>query len=265
MSKVRFSDTNGHIIEIERVQYTISDTFSYEDSGDIKKSIKIDVDGWMKRSEIKNYLIWSSMDGGATIKRNYSGKISFIDAGTPYLAIKDVYIMSIDETSETWREWGKVKISFSNEGMHSSDSAVVKFTDTVGKKSVDIYNAQLNIIPSVIRKNFMTVPHWAGSFHQETGYEITRIILNGIIPYDSCSFPENIISCFEQFYEENDVYVPAEGDLSDFVTGFNELKIGSVFIENASLVWNIERKIINVNVSFVGPHQDVKTPDSSQG
>lgn len=253
MSSAKFTeDGSDRSVEIKRLQYTISDTISFEDSGVLKKSIKVDIEGWMKRSEIKNYKIWSSQDGGETVKRNKKGTLVFTDSGE-YMKIKDVYILSIEETSETWREWGQVKISFSNEGMDSSDKTVIKF-----RGSIDIYNAQLSITPSVLRKNSFTVPTWNGSFYQETGYDITRVVLNGIIPYDSCLFPESIISEFEWFRKDGDVMVPHEGDLSEFISGVDNLKIGNVFIENASLVWNIERKVIQVNVSFVGPHQDVK-------
>lgn len=253
MSSAKFTeDGSSRSVEIKRLQYTISDTISFEDSGVLKKSIKVDVEGWMKRSEIKNYEIWSSKDGGETVKRNKKGTLVFTDSGE-YMRIKDVYILSIEETSETWREWGQVKISFSNEGMDSSDKTVIKF-----RGSVDIYNAQLSITPSVLRKNSFTVPTWNGSFYQETGYDITRVVLNGIIPYDSCSFPESIISKFEWFETDGNIKIPHEGDLSDFISGVDNLNIGNVFIENASLVWNIEKKVIQVNVSFVGPYQDVK-------
>ena len=57
--------------------------------------------------------------------------------------------------------------------------------------------------------------------------------------------------------------IPEENSLSYFVRGIGDnLDIGNVFIESASLVWNIERKVIQVNVSFVGPHQDVKKASS---
>lgn len=251
MSQVTFTE-GTHSITIKRVQYTISDTVSFEESSTLKKSVKIDVEGWMKRTEIDSYKAWSY--DGTNIKRNMSGAIAFSDGyGSDYMSIKDVYIMSIEETSETWREWGQVKVSFSNEGMATSDSSVVSF-----KGEVDIYNAQLSITPSVLRKNFYTVPTWNGSFYQDTGYDITRVVLNGIIPYDSCSFPETIISKFESFYEDGDLMIPEENSLSSFIHGIGDnLDIGKVFIESASLVWNIERKVIQVNVSFVGPHQDV--------
>lgn len=251
MSKATFTE-NGKTIEIKRLQYTISDTISFEDSGILKKSVTIDIEGWMKRAEIQNYNIWSSQDGGTTISRNCKGKLVFND-GSDYMEINDVYIISIEETSETWREWGQVKITFSNEGMDSSDRAVIKFRDLV-----DIYNAQISITPSVLRKNSFTIPTWNGSFYQDTGYDITRVVLNGIIPYDSCEFPESIIQKFEWFKEENGLMIPQEGDLSTFITGVDNLDIGSVFMESASLVWNIEKKTIQVNVSFVGPHQDIK-------
>lgn len=255
MSQVTFTE-GTRSITIKRVQYTISDTVSFEESSTLKKSVKIDVEGWMKRTEIDSYKAWSY--DGTNIKRNMSGTIVFSDgSGSGYMSIKDVYIMSIEETSETWREWGQVKVSFSNEGMATSDSSVVSF-----KGEVDIYNAQLSITPSVLRKNFYTVPTWNGSFCQDTGYDITRVVLNGIIPYDSCEFPESIIQKFEWFKEENGVTIPQEGDLSTFITGVDNLDIGSVFIESASLVWNIERKTIQVNVSFVGPHQDVAKASS---
>ena len=250
MSTATFTE-NGRTIEIKRLQYTISDTISFEDSSTLKKSVTIDIEGWMKRTEIQNYSIWSSQDGGTTIKRNGNGKLVFND-GDNYMEINDVYIISIEETSETWREWGQVKITFSNEGMDSSDKAVIKFRD------LDIYNAQISITPSVLRKNSFTIPTWNGSFYQDTGYDITRVVLNGIIPYDSCEFPESIIQKFEWFKEENGIMIPQEGDLSTFITGVDNLDIGSVFIESASLVWNIEKKTIQVNVSFVGPHQDIK-------
>lgn len=250
MSQVKFTE-GTHLITIKRVQYTISDTVSFEESSTLKKSVKIDVEGWMKRTEIDSYKAWSY--DGTNIKRNMSGKISFSDdSGSDYMSIKDVYIMSIEETSETWREWGQVKVSFSNEGMATSDSSVVSF-----RKEVDIYNAQLSITPSILRKNFYTVPTCNGSFYQETGYDITRVVLNGIIPYDSCEFPKSIIEKFEWFDEKNGVMIPREDDLSSFITGVDSLGIGNVFIESASLVWNIERKTIQVNVSFVGPHQDI--------
>lgn len=249
MSKAIFTE-NGRTIEIKRLQYTISDTISFEDSGILKKSVTIDIEGWMKRTEINNYKIWSSQDGGTTIKRNAKGELVFND-GSDYMTIRDVYIMSIEEMSETWREWGQVKVTFSNEGMDSSDRAVIKFRD------LDIYNAQISITPSVLRKSSFTVPTWNGSFYQDTGYDITRVNLSGIIPYDSCDFPEDIIHKFEWFKTENNIKVPQEGDLSTFITGVSNLNIGKVFIEGASLVWNIEKKIIQVNVSFVGPHQDI--------
>lgn len=253
MSKVVFTE-GGHSITIKRVQYTISDTVSFEESSALKKSIRVDVEGWMKRTEIQNYDAWSSKDSGNTVTRNKIGSISFKDdSGGEYMSINDVYILSIEETSETWREWGQVRVSFSNEGMPSSDSSVIKF-----RNSVDIYNAQLSITPSVLKKNFYTVPLWNGSFYQETGYDITRVVLNGVIPYDSCEFPESIISKFEPFTSVCNVKVPQEGSLSDFISGTGSLNIRKVFIESASLVWNIERKTIQVNVSFVGPHQDVK-------
>lgn len=251
MSQVTFTEGN-HSITIKRVQYTISDAVSFEESSTLKKSVKIDVEGWMKRTEIDSYDVWSY--DGADIKRNMSGTLSFSDGTGEYMSIKDVYIMSIEETSETWREWGQVKVSFSNEGMATSDSSVVSF-----KGEVDIYNAQLSITPSVLRKNFYTVPTWNGSFYQETGYDITRVVLNGIIPYDSCDFPETIISKFENFTTKGNLEIPEENSLSYFIHGIGDnLNIGNVFIESASLVWNIERKVIQVNVSFVGPHQDVK-------
>lgn len=254
MSKVVFTE-GTHSITIKRVQYTISDAVSFEDSSVLRKSVKIDVEGWMKRTEINSYKVWSY--DGTNIKRNMSGIIEFTDdTGSVYMSIKDIYIMSIEETSETWREWGQVKVSFSNEGMVTSDSSVVSF-----KGKIDIYNAQLSITPSVLRKNFYTVPTWNGSFYQETGYDITRVVLNGTIPYDSCEFPETIISEFESFVIKDNLMIPEENNLSYFVRGIGDnLDIGSVFIESASLVWNIERKVIQVNVSFVGPHQDVKKP-----
>lgn len=255
MSQVTFTEGN-HSITIKRVQYTISDAVSFEESSILKKSIKIDVEGWMKRTEINSYNVWSY--DGTNIKRNVSGTITFSDGSGDYMSIKDVYIMSIEETSETWREWGQVKVSFSNEGMITSDSSVVSF-----KGEIDIYNAQLSITPSVLRKNFYTVPTWNGSFYQETGYDITRVVLNGIIPYDSCDFPETIVSKFESFVKKDNLMIPEENSLSYFIHGIGDnLNIGNVFIESASLTWNIERKVIQVNVSFVGPHQDVKKASS---
>ena len=88
-------------------------------------------------------------------------------------------------------------------------------------------------------------------------------MLNGTIPYDSCEFPETIISEFESFVIKDNLMIPEENNLSYFVRGIGDnLDIGNVFIESASLVWNIERKVIQVNVSFVGPHQDVKKASS---
>lgn len=253
MSSAKFKeDGSNRYIEIKRLQYTISDTISFEDSGILKKSVKVDIDGWMKRSEIANYNMWSSQDGGNTVKRNKKGTLTFID-GDDYMEIKDVYIVSIEETSETWRECGQVRISFSNEGMSSSDNTVIKF-----RGMVDIYNAQISITPSVLRKNSFTVPMWNGSFYQDTGYDITRVVLNGVIPYDSCSFPSEIIEYFEWFDKKGNLIIPHEAHLSDFISGVDNLNIDKVFIDNASLTWNIERKIIQVTVSFVGPHQDVK-------
>jgi hypothetical protein len=257
MSKVVFEDNNGHRIEIKRVQYTLSDSLNCEDSGIVKGSMNVEVTGWMRRTEIKNYQAWS-YDGkkDTTIKRNTIGDINFYDtSGGHYLTVENVFIMSIEETSETWREWGQVKATFSNEGMLTDASNVVLFRD-----SITIYNAQVTVVPSILKKNIYTVPIWNGSFTQEMGYDNTKVTLTGIIPYDSCEFPEEIVALFEPYIEENGVYIPMEGDLSDFITNktVSNLNIGSVFIENATLSWNMSRKIISVSVMFSGPHQDLK-------
>ena len=67
MSKVVFTE-GTHSITIKRVQYTISDAVSFEDSSVLRKSVKIDVEGWMKRNEINSYKVWSY--DGTNIKRN---------------------------------------------------------------------------------------------------------------------------------------------------------------------------------------------------
>lgn len=265
MSRVFFKDSDNHKINIKRVQYTVSDSINYEETGVAKRGIKIEVQGWMKREEIKSYLAWSNKGNASLLQRNRKGTLSFIDdmssdeQGNSYMTVNDVYIVSIEETSETWREWGQVNVAFQNEGMFSGDSIIAKFG--TGANTVDIYNVQLNIQPSVIRKNMTTIPHWNGSFYQETGYEVTRIYLNGIIPWDSCSFPESIVSAFELFDKDGDVLIPTEGSIYDFFQDLKPgsgLKIDKIFIESANLTWFVEKKVIQVNVCFVGPHQTVK-------
>lgn len=255
MSIAIFTDSVGHTITMSRLQYTISDSFISDNHSIVKRGIHVDIQSWAKREEVNSYQAWST-NGGVTT-RNRIGKLEFQDdSGDPYMTINNVYITSIEEMSVTWREWGQVNVSFQNEGMFNGDVGVMTFTSTGG--SVEIYNSTLSIQPAVLRKNHMTVPHWNGSFYQETGYDITRIQLSGVIPYDSCVFPESIIGIFECFVVgENGVLIPQEGSLSSFLPGIENININHVFIENASLVWNIERKTIQVNVSFVAPHQDI--------
>lgn len=255
MSEAVFTDSVGHTITLSRLQYTISDSFTYETHGIVRRGIRIDIQSWAKRVEVESYRTWSHNDGITT--RNRVGKIVFSDirGGQPYMTIENVYIVSIEETSVTWREWGQVNVIFQNEGMFTGDVGFLRFDGNRG--SVDIYNSVLNIQPSSLRKNHITIPHWNGSFYQDTGYEITRVQLSGIIPYDSCTFPEQIISIFEYFDTERGVQIPHEGPLTDFLPDVKNINIKNVFIENASLSWSIEKKIIQVNVSFVAPHQDL--------
>ena len=257
MSRVRFFDSSGHEVSLDRVKYTISDSLSMDTSGSLKRGITIEVNSWMKRKEVKNFLAWSNKGQYGVLQRNIVGTIQFIDIDDNiYMTARNVYIISISEESETWREWGQIKIVFSNDNMHTDDYVVLKFVGNNG--SVDIYNANLNIFPSVIRKNITQIPNWNGSFYQETGYEITRIQLSGIIPWDSCDFPERIVSCFECLKLENNVLIPVEGKITDFLPDLKGIYIDNVFVESASLVWTIEKKTIQVNVSFVAPHQDIK-------
>lgn len=276
MSYATFTENSNssRTITMKNLQYTISDTVTSDDNSVFRKGITINIQSWAKRSEVANYLAWSDMGQKNTLKRNRVGTLTFSDfsgGSGGYMTINDVYIVSIEETSETWREWGQVNITFQNDNMITSSSAHTQF---VGNgTTVDIYNVRLNISPSTIRKNHNTIPHWNGSFYQETGYEITRVQLSGVIPYDSCDFPEKIISAFECFYVENNCLIPIEGPITTFLPelkfdGTGQLKnnnsngkdlpgINNVFVERASLNWNIEKKIINVNVSFVGPHQKI--------
>lgn len=259
MSIAIFTDIAGHTITMKRLQYTISDSFTSDNNGIVKRGIRIDIQSWAKREEVNSYGAWS--DNGGIITRNRIGTLTFSDdIGSSYMTIRNVYITSIEETSITWREWGQVNVSFQNEGMFNGDVGVMTFVGNGG--SVEIYNSTLSIQPAVLRKNHMTVPHWNGSFYQDTGYDITRIQLSGVIPYDSCDFPESIISIFEYFDTKTgvrgNVLVPHEGSLSDFLPEVKNISANHIFIENASLFWSIERKIIQVNVSFVAPHQDLK-------
>lgn len=263
MSYATFTENSNEsrTITMKNLQYTISDTVTSDDNSVFRKGITINIQSWAKRSEVANYLAWSNMGQANTLARNRVGKLVFSDSpgGGGYMTINDVYIVSIEETSETWREWGQVNITFQNDNMITGSSAHTIFKGANGS-SVDIYNVRLNISPSTIRKNHKTVPHWNGSFYQETGYEITRIQLSGVIPYDSCDFPENIISVFECFSQEGNCDIPTEGPLSLFLPNLkieNGTGFGNVFIERATLNWNIEKKIIQVNVSFVGPHQKI--------
>ena len=264
MSSAVFTDNVGHTITMKRLQYTISDSINYDGTGVSKRGIKIEMQSWAKRTEVQNYLAWSNKGALNSLQRNVIGELKFYDGmdGTcaNYMTASDVYIVSIEETSETWREWGQVNVVFQSEGMFTGDSVFAEFQGNGG--SVDIYNVQLSIQPSTIRKNITTVPHWNGSFYQNTGYEITRIYLNGMIPWDSCSFPESIVSVFECFKTENGVEIPVEGDLSTFLKNIKEgsnsnFFIGNVFVEYANLTWYVEKKVIQVNVCFVGPHQTV--------
>lgn len=255
MSYISFV-SGSRTLTMSRVIYTIGNSFSQDESGRIHISDKVEVRAKMRRTEINSAGMISYERNGNNLSsgRVMSGTLIFYDSDieNPYLSIGNIYIMSISEENETWREWGDVNISFSNEGMDRDSESTMIFNNIV------IYNASMNITPSIRRKDVKTYNAINGSYHQTMGYDFVRINISGNIAYDSCEYPEMIVSSFEIFEDVSGVTMPVEKKLSEFISNLKGMDYDKVFIENASLVWQPEKKIIALSLSMIGPDQQMR-------
>lgn len=256
MSYVSFV-SGSRTLTMSRVIYTIGNSFSQDESGRISISDRVEVRAKMRRLEINSagMISYDRNGGDLTSGRIMPGTLVFYDSDieNPYLSIDNIYIMSISEDGDTWREWGDVTVSFSNEGMDRDSNSTLIFNNIV------IYNASINIIPSIRRKDVKTYNAINGSYHQTMGYDFVRINISGNIVYDSCEYPEMIVSAFEIFEDISGVTMPVEKKLSEFIPNLRGADYDKVFIENATLTWQPEKKIIALSLSMIGPDQQMRS------
>lgn len=249
---------DGAVFHLTRLDYAIEDVFKFDnESGPLRKSIKITVRAQMKNTEIDNYNAWSSRNGVA--QRVGRGQLIFSDVydGMGYFTIDDVCIFSIVENGQKWAEWGEVEAVFSNEFGETQSLGIITFQGN--GKTFDIYHSNISIIPPQIRRNNSVVNRFDGDFIQDIGYDFVRVNLSGVVLYDECEFPTDIVQAFEFFEDDDgeDTEIPVQQDLSEFLPDLTELGYINMFIESATLTWVVEKKCINISVVFVGPPQSV--------
>jgi hypothetical protein len=250
MSTVIFTD-GTHELTMRRVQYSVSDSFSIDsDSSILTKGVKVEIKAKAKRTEIQNYKMWSW--DGTSLNRNIIGNLSFQDNGVEYLKIENIFINNLSEDSETWMDWGDLSATFSNESANSDRLGVISF-----KGKFDIYNAQISVIPSFVKKSFKAVQGYNGSFYQETGYDLVRVNLSGTVPWTSSEFPSDIIDSLESIVEKDGGVIPEEKSMTEFLPDIVGIPYSKMIVENATVTWDIERKTLSVGIGFVGPNQSM--------
>nr|DAQ92146.1 MAG TPA: hypothetical protein [Caudoviricetes sp.] len=242
---------------MQRLDYTIEDIFKMDsDSGSIRKFVKVTIKAHMKKSELDNYMMWSYRGSGA-VERKGKGKLTFSDekGGSPYLVIDDIYILSLTENGQNWAEWGEVEAVFSNEMSEEDSLGIMTFKGN--GHTFDVYNSVITIVPSQIRRTVVSLHSYNGSFMQDNGHDFVRVNFSGVVPFDECEFPEDIVEAFEYFDPESDGTIPIEQDLNEFLPDLDEVKYKNMFIETATVTWMLEKKCLSINVTFVGPPQEV--------
>ena len=272
MSYVTFNGKFGQVeatFSIQRVSYNIEDTLREEmENGNISHYKKITVRGKMKKSELETYKIvcvhHSAGNVSATGRINGNGDLYFSDTSDIskyYMKIKSVSIISISETDKTWTEWGDIEAVFSDDTGNDANSGILEF-DGTSDSSIQLYNANLNISFPKIRRRYVSVNNYSGSFIQDMGYDFININLTGSIPYDSCEFPEHILKIIES-YEKSEINskedYPICKSLKDFIPTISNCEIDNVFVADSSLTWNIEKKEISVNITMIAPNQKIES------
>lgn len=279
MSYVIFStkfDKTVRNFSIQRVSYTIEDTFKEEiDNGNMSHYKKITVKGKMKKNEINSFKIVYAKKQKTNISTgriNGKGTLYFSDTSDSsqyYMKISPVSIISINESDNTWTTWGDIEAVFSDETGNESNNGLLTFVGTDNKK-IKLYNAQIEVIPSHVRRSYSQVKNHSGSFIQELGFDFISIRINGEMPYDSCDFPYEILKIIESYsdkkYEKNYSntnssafpseyeYYPICQDLNKFLPAL-KTTVKHAFVSSSQLVWDIEKKQISVNIEIVAPNQ----------
>lgn len=258
MSELIFREKEGARSELRmrRLDFTIEDMFRLDsDSGALRKSVKITVKAQMRKAEIDNFNMWS-YNNSNSVERRGEGSLSFMDAGDEYLHFDNIYIVSLSENGTTWTDWGSVEAVFSNESNEEDSLGILSFKGANGH-TFDIYNSNISLIPSQIRRGSTVVHSYNGSFIQDIGLDFVRVNLSGTVLHDSCLFPISVVEALESKDVDDGGVAPAQQDLCSFLPGLTGVNYNNVFIESASVVWLVEKRCLNISVVFVGPPQQI--------